>query len=285
MENFCDLHVHSNYSDGTFTPTQIIAMAKDLGLSAIALTDHNTSDGLCEFMNAAKKENVTAVAGVEFSADFKGIELHILGLFIPQEHFLTVTKLMAESQRRKDMSNRELIASLCRAGIVLDYDEIKAKTPNGQVNRAHIAAALMQKGYTSSVKEGFEKYLSPDGEHYKRPARMSAAEIIDFILSIGALPVLAHPLVTLDKKGLLDFLGSPQSKGLCGMECYYSAYDDATTKTALDIAKAHGLICSGGSDFHGTAKPDIKLAFGKGELRVPFECYTELKEALNLKQS
>lgn len=283
MENLCDLHVHSLFSDGTLTPTQIIDMAHDLGLGAIALTDHNTVDGLDEFICAAKKKNMTAVPGSEFSADFEDRELHILGLFIPEKHFVTVTQLMAESQRRKDISNRELIASLRGEGIALDYDEIKSATPSGQINRAHIAAALMQKGYTSSIKQGFEKYLSPDGKHYKRPARLSAAEIIDFIISIGALPVLAHPLLTLDERGLLHFLNSPQSKNLCGMECYYSSYDAAKTQVALQIATEYGLIASGGSDFHGTAKPDIMLGVGKGDLRVPFECYLNLENAFRQK--
>jgi predicted metal-dependent phosphoesterase TrpH len=274
MEKLCDLHTHSIYSDGTCTPLEIIDEALKLGLSAIALTDHNTADGLSCFVSAAKDKNIAAVPGVEFSADYNGKELHILGLFISPDHFGKVSDLMESVNNRKEKSNIDLIESLKTAGVDLDYETIKSATPNGKVNRAHIAAAMVEKGYIGSIKEGFKTFLSKTGGYYKEPQRLSAKEIVDFINSIGAVAVLAHPFLNLNESELVEFLRT--TKGLCGMECYYSSYDEATISKSICIAEKFGLVCSGGSDFHGATKPDVRLGVGKGSLKVPFESFLSL---------
>ena len=268
MEKICDLHTHSVYSDGTFTPAEIIEEAIKIGLSAVALTDHNTIDGLHDFISAAHGKNIEIVTGAEFSVDYNGTELHILGLFIPTSRFDEVTALMSSVNKRKEQSNIALIESLNHAGFNLDYEEIKRSTPNGKINRAHIASTMVKKGYISSIKEGFDTVLSKSSGHYKEPVRLTASEIIEFIRSLGAFSVLAHPFLNLNEQELVEFLSS--SKGLNGMECYYSTYDEETTKKSLQIADKYGLICSGGSDFHGMTKPDIKLGVGRGNLKVPF---------------
>ncbi len=273
---FCDLHTHSVFSDGTCTPEQIVDGAIKAGLSAVALTDHNTVDGLCDLIAAARGKAIEIVPGAEFSVDYRGIELHILGLFIPPAAFGRVSELMESVNRRKAESNIALIDSLNRAGYRLDYEEIKGMTPNGKINRAHIATAMVQKGYISSVKEGFDTVLSKSAGHYKEPARLTAAEIIAFINSIGAVAVLAHPFLNLGEQALVEFLST--TEGLCGMECYYATYDEETTRTSLRIAEQFNLLCSGGSDFHGTTKPDIGLGIGTGTLRVPYACYLALRE-------
>ena len=275
MERFCDLHTHSVYSDGTFTPAEIIDEAIKIGLSAVALTDHNTVDGLPDFLSAARGKNIEIVPGAEFSVDYNGTELHILGLFISPEHFGKVSELMANVNKRKEESNISLVESLNRAGFALDYEVIKRSTPNGKINRAHIAAAMVDKGYISSVSEGFATVLSKSAGHYKEPKRLTAQEIIDFISSIGAVSVLAHPFLNLNERELVEFLST--TKGLYGIECYYSEYDEDTVEKSLRIADEFGLVCSGGSDFHGMTKPNIKLGAGKGNLRVPFESFLELK--------
>lgn len=272
----CDLHTHSVFSDGTYTPLEIIDSAIAIGLSAVALTDHNTVDGLPDFLEAARGKNINIVPGVEFSVDYNGTELHILGLFIAPEHFDKVAALMEEVNRRKEESNIALIEALRRDGYLLDYDEIKRATPGGHINRAHIATALMQKGYTSSVKEGFASLLSKTGGYYVEPKRPSAQEIIDFIASIGAVSVLAHPFLNISEEQIVEFLGI--TTGLHGMECYYSTYDEATTKRALELAEQFSLLPSGGSDFHGRTKPDINLGVGKGNLQIPYDWYLALKK-------
>lgn len=279
MGKFCDLHTHSIYSDGTYTPDEIINEALKLDLSAIALTDHNTVDGLTEFISSARGKNIDVVPGAEFSVDYNGVELHILGLFIDPEHFDKVSDLMASVNKRKEESNIDLIESLRSIGFDLDYSAIKAATPNGKFNRAHIAAAMVEKGYISSIKEGFETVLSKNAGYYKEPQRLTAQEIVDFISSVGAVSVLAHPFLNLNKSELVEFLST--IKGLDGMECYYSAYDETTVNKSIRIANEFGLACGGGSDFHGATKPDIKVGVGKGDLKVPVESFWSLSDIKN----
>ena len=275
---FCDLHTHSVFSDGTFTPAELIDGAVEAGLSAIALTDHNSVDGLPDLIIAAKGKPVDIVLGSEFSVEYNNKELHLLGLFIKPAFFPQISEKMLEVMQNKEQSNIDLIHSLSRAGIHLNYEEIKNATPTGKVNRAHIATAMLQKGYIRSVAEAFDTYLSKSGGYYKEPKRLSVWEMLDYIRSIGAVSVLAHPFLNLDEKELLQFLPLAKEKGLIGMECYYSLNDAATTDTSLRIANEFGLLPSGGSDFHGLRKPDIKLGVGKGNLKIPFEWYLTLKE-------
>ena len=152
MNKICDLHTHSIYSDGTCTPAEIIDEAIKIGLSAVALTDHNTVDGLSDFIEAACDKDIEIVPGVEFSVDYEGTELHILGLFIDPVYFEKVSALMTDVNRRKEESNIALVDSLSRAGYPLDHEAIKSKTPNGMINRSHIADAMVEKGYVSSKK-------------------------------------------------------------------------------------------------------------------------------------
>ena len=275
----CDLHTHSIFSDGTYTPGEIIDSALEKGLSAVALCDHNTVDGLPEFLKAAENKDIEAVAGAEFSVNYDGVELHLLGLYLPAESFSPISVLMKEVNSRKEKSNIELIESLNRAGYEIDFETIKNKTPNGKFNRANIAAELTEKGYTSSVKEAFDTLLSPEAGHYKEPERLTVWDMLDFIKSIGGVAVLAHPFLNLNEEKLRAFLPSAKAHGLSGMECYYSLYDEETTKKSLEIAENFSLLCSGGSDFHGTIKPDIKLGEGKGNLKIPYEWAVKIKNS------
>ena len=272
----CDLHTHSIFSDGTYSPSEIVDEAVKIGLSAVALTDHNTIDGLPEFIAYARDKEIEAVAGAEFSVDYNGRELHLLGLFIPENSFLSVSELMKEYNIRKEQSNAALVEALRGIGMYIDYDEIKNNTPSGKINRSHIAAALTEKGYTESIKQAFRDLLSPTVGYYKEPKRSDVFEMIDFIVGLGALPVLAHPFLNLSEEELLQFLPNAKKRGLVGMECYYSTYDKATTERSVSIADAIGLLPSGGSDFHGANKPDIVLGKGKGDLRVPYEWFERL---------
>jgi predicted metal-dependent phosphoesterase TrpH len=267
---YCDLHTHSVYSDGTYTPAELIREAEARNLAAIALTDHNTVAGLRPFLDAARDSAVEAIPGVEFSTEFRGTELHILALFLDESRFDEVTDLLEDFRRRKDQSNADLVARLNAAGYVLDYERIKAATPGGQVNRAHIAAELTAMGYTASNKEAFKTLLAPECGYYIPPARLDALEAVRFIRSLGAVSVWAHPFLTyLTEEEVFAFLEQAVPAGLVGMETIYSTYDEATTQTAKAMAARFGLKESGGSDFHGSIKPDIQMGIGKGALAVP----------------
>lgn len=277
---YCDLHTHSHYSDGTYSPAELISEAEAKGLSAVVLCDHNTVEGLGEFFAAAKGKAVKAIGGVEFSTDYGEVELHIVGMFITPEYLEAVDGMAAELRRRKDESNIALVENLRRGGYDIDYNELKAANP-GIVNRAHIAANLVEKGYTGSIKEAFDTLLAKDGEYYVQVRRLDVFETIKFIKSIGAVAILAHPFLNLTESELREFLPRAIESGLDGMETLYSDYDEETTALAVRIAAEFGIKQSGGSDFHGDRKPSISLGTGRGELRVPEAVLDGLRAAIN----
>lgn len=280
MKSLCDLHTHSVFSDGTDTPAEILRLSVAAGLSAVALCDHNTVDGLPDFLASADGKPLTAIPGAEFSVDFEGTEVHLLGLFLPESRFAEITERMQEVMARKEQSNIELIESLRRAGYMLDYNEIKNATPNGKINRAHIAADLTKRGYTGSIKEAFQTLLSPAAGHYREPKRIDLFEMIDYLSSIHAAPVLAHPLLNLSVEDLTRLLPRAKQTGMIGMECVYSLYDSARTQTSMALADTYGLLYSGGSDYHGANKPDIQIGVGRGDLRIPAEWASSIRAAI-----
>lgn len=279
MAAFCDLHIHSNYSDGTMSPAQLISLAQEAGLAAVALCDHNTVQGLPEFLEAARNSTVEAVPGIEFSTEYRGKELHILGLFVEEAHYGAVNDLLHEAMRRKERSNIALVERLKEQGLSLDYWVIKSETAGGTVNRAVIGAYLVRHGLCESMEEAFDRWLSMECGLYVPPKRPDALETIRFIKSIGAAAVLAHPFLNLQESGLREFLA--RAEGLDGMETFYPRFDDAQTKLACRIAEEFGLLKSGGSDFHGANKPDIRIGVGRGTLSVPLTLLEELKKKVS----
>lgn len=269
MNRFCDLHVHSTFSDGTDTPTKLIELAQKAGLQALALTDHNTVAGLPEFLHAAQGKDVQAIAGTEFSTDYKGTELHILTLFLKPEDFEKVTDVTKDYHQKKEQSNRDLVQRLSQAGFAIDYEAIKRSTPKGQVNRALIAAELTRCGYTESVKDAFSRLLKAKHGYYVPPVLPTPFEIITFIKALGAVAVLAHPFLNLNEEQLRAFLQEAVPCGLDAMETMYATYDEQTTAKAMEIAEEFGLLHSGGSDYHGENKPHIQIGTGQGNLSIP----------------
>ncbi len=265
MTPLCDLHTHSTYSDGTFSPTELIREAEKAGLEAIVLSDHNTVDGLPEFLEQGRMTWVNCVPGVEFSTDYHGRELHILGLFVQPDKFEAVRQFLKQMLQRKEQSNIDLVNALKCAGIDLDYDKVKAGTPSGQVNRAVLAGEMVRLGYCQSVKEAFSLWLSPKRGYYVPPVRPDAFEVIRLIRSIGAVAVLAHPFLNLDEESLRIFLEQAKECGLDGMETSYPLFSEEQTCLAQQIAREFGLLTSGGSDFHGANKPHIAM----GDCAVP----------------
>lgn len=276
MEKLCDLHTHSLYSDGTCTTGQLIEIAREAGLSAIVLSDHNTVAGLPSFIEAAEGSGVEAVPGVEFSTEYQGKELHILGMYIREESYPQINEILEQFLQRKEKSNRELVERLAQAGVVLDYDKIKEQSA-GSINRAVIGAEMVEKGYCESVKKAFSHWLSPKQGYYIPPLRPDAFETIRFIKSIGAVAVLAHPFLSLDEQELEVFLQTAVPAGLDGMEVYYSLFSPEETEKACRIADSFGLLYSGGSDFHGKNKPDIAMGTGKGNLKIPLSWLERLR--------
>ena len=277
MKKYCDLHTHSSFSDGTCAPAELIRLAEGAGLAAVALCDHNTAAGLPEFVAAGRESTVEAVPGVEFSTEYRGKELHILGLFIRPEHYAAVESLLAEALERKRRSNITLLEKLKEQGLAVDYEAIREEA-GGTVNRAVIGAYLVRHGCCSSMDEAFDRWLNLDRGFYVPPKRPDAFEIIRFIKSIGAVAVLAHPFLNLDEDQLRAFL--ELAKELDGMEVYYSKFTPEQTTLAGKLAEEFGLVKSGGSDFHGRNKPDISIGTGRGNLEVPLKSLEELRKRI-----
>ena len=267
---FCDLHTHSSFSDGSDSPKELIDKAEKIGLYAIALSDHNTVSGLPEFCEYARGKSVKAIPSVEFSTDFGETEMHIIAHGVAPIHYENVTEYVSLLAKRKTKANEELAKSLCDAGYKVDYDRI-LKNSNGIVNRVHFASALIEGGYASGIDEAFSGILSEERGFYKKVRRLGAVETIEFIKSIGAVATLAHPYLNLNDEELRRFLDIAKPLGLDAIETYYSTYTEAEHKSAQRAARDYLLLESGGSDYHGTQKPNILLGRGKGELFIPSE--------------
>ncbi len=278
MEKLCDLHTHTVFSDGTLTPEELVALAVQAGLSAIALTDHNTVKGLPRFLAAGQGSGVETVPGIEFTTEFEDDELHILGLYVPEAAYGDITEKMDDLLARKQLQNRKLVEALAEEGIQVDFDALRAASQTGNINRAHIATAMVEKGYVATRQEAFQTWLSPKRGLYVPPKRLDALETVGYIRSLGAVPVLAHPFLSFRDEGQLEkFLSLAKPLGLRGMEVVYSENDEATTQSSRALTEKFGLLPSGGSDFHGANKPYISLGTGKGNLRIPLDFLENLK--------
>ena len=263
-----DLHVHSTRSDGTYTPTELVNYAVEKGLSAFALTDHDTIDGINEAVEAAKDKPVTVIPGIEYSTEYLGRDVHIVGLFIDYKSPAFVEYLNSFKQSRIDR-NHKLCRNLQNAGIDITYDALIQMFPDAVITRAHYAKFLLSKGYVTSLKEAFARYVGDHTPYFVHREKITPEEVIQLTLKAGGVPVLAHPTLYHLGKEQLDILVSTlKSKGLAGMECIYSTYSAAEEREMKALAAKYGLLPSGGSDFHGANKPGLDLGTGYGKLYV-----------------
>lgn len=203
----------------------------------------------------------------------------MLGLFVTKEHFAALGDYLEDFSMKKIINYKKLYERLVDAGYDISYKNIAKLSDNGVFNRVHFAKELMDKGYVSSIKEAFSGVLSEDKGYYKPIQRLNGLKVIEFLSSIGVKPVLAHPFLNLEYDELVEFLPQAKKVGLVGVETDYSLFSEEETKNAHILAERFNLLKSGGSDFHGSNKPHIDLARGKGELMVPYEYYLNLKNA------
>ena len=272
----CDLHSHSLFSDGTLSPAELVKLAEERGISALALTDHNTAKGLPDFMEAGRQSSVITVPGCEFTTEWNKIEIHIVGLFFRRKYWSEIEDFLELAHIAKTTSNHRLISNLNKAGYRISEEEVSALT-TGDYNRAHVARVLMEKGYVSSVTEAFDTLLKPGKGFYYPPRRITSAATIHFIKTFGATAIMAHGLIDLTPEQMRSFLPEAKIAGLDAIETRYSEYDEEMTTTAASLAEEFGLGQSGGSDFHGQTKPHISLGTGRGNLLVPYEFYENMR--------
>lgn len=275
--NYCDLHCHSNFSDGTCTPEELIEYACEAGLSAIALTDHNTVGGVKRFLKAAEGK-IEAVGGCEITTEFDGQELHLLGLFLTDENLGKINDCLMQQLERKEASNKDTLNRFAEDGYDISYEEFLKVYGNGIKNRLHIAKYLISKGVVESIDEAFSGVLVEGGRYYKSIRRLDFFEMIRLIKEVGGVAVWAHPLFHVDRKNCEEILVKAKEFGLDGIEVYYTTYSEDDTKFMQDMCRKYDLLASGGSDFHGDNKPNVKIGSGYGNLAVPYECYENLKK-------
>jgi predicted metal-dependent phosphoesterase TrpH len=252
-----DLHIHSNASDGRYSPAEIVRMANQAGLTTIALTDHDTIGGLESALDAAKSfPSLTVIPGIELSTDTIGGEVHVLGYFIDyynKEFQASLARMRSSRAERAE----KMVTKLNELGCKIEMERIKEIAGGGALGRAHVAQALLEKGYTSSFKDAFSKYIGRSCPAYVRRDKLTPAEAVQLILTAGGLPVLAHPFTALNAEETVKAL---KTTGLVGMEVYYAGYLPAEMALLLNTAQKYDLIPTGGTDYHGIdASSDIVI--------------------------
>ncbi len=275
---YIDLHIHTTESDGTLTPSQVVRYAKEKGLKAVAITDHDTIHGNEEAIKEGVNEGVEVIPGVDLGGRCSLGTMHMLGYFITTEDPILNEKLTLLQDSRADRNPR-IIEKLNKLGLSLTYDEVVQVSGGGQVGRPHMAQVLMKKGYTKSIKEAFDKYLGKGAPAYLDKFRLSAVEAITMITDAGGIPVLAHPFTLYCKSSdELDALVKKLvNQGLQGLEVYYSEHDERKTSSYKLLAKRYNLAITGGSDFHGKNMKGIDLGTGRGKLKIPYTALENLK--------
>ncbi len=269
MNKYIDLHSHSTCSDGTLTPSEVVKLAKEKELAAIALTDHDTIKGLPEALEAGRKYGIEVITGIEFSVTEKA-PMHILGLNFSMD-CPEITNTLDELVKNREIRNIQVIEKLKDLGFDVSLEEMLEFTTSPVTGRSQIARVMIKKGYVSSVKEAFEKYLRFGSPAYVKRKSLSAEKAIEIIKKSGGKAILAHLNQTkLPDEDLYVLLTELKQLGLDGVEGYYTEYSDDMNIRYRKIADDLGLIISGGSDFHGTNKDGYELGTGNGNLRIPY---------------
>ena len=273
-----DLHTHTTASDGSYTPSGLVRYAMSKGLKAIAITDHDTLDGLPEAMEEAERLGLEVVPGVEISVDFQP-EMHMLGYFL-YGGYTSMNGILKELKEKRSERNPKIIKRLNELGMNINMEEVEALARGGVTGRPHIARVMIEKGYVASVAEAFDKYLASGRPAYFSKEKLTPEQGIEEISKAGGLPVLAHPIYLDRNETELDLLlGNLSRAGLKGIEAYYSENTDDQTKELLKLAGWNSLFVTGGSDFHGSFKPDIEIGTGRGNLSIGCELLEIMKKS------
>jgi predicted metal-dependent phosphoesterase TrpH len=280
-----DLHIHSTASDGSLTPADIIDHAQQLNLAAIAITDHDSVDGSKEALRIGIPPSLHFLTGVEISAAhppfFPGSgSFHILGYAIHLDN-RDLNQALSKLQDARKNRNPEILNQLNKLGFRISLEEVNQEVGEGQLGRPHIAYTMLKKGFVVSIDEAFDKYLGTARPAYVDKDRIECEQAISIIRAAGGVPVLAHPaLLNIENDQKLDALLQNLMKiGLAGIEVYYPGHSPQQIRQYIELAEKYGLLMTGGTDFHGSISPEIKMGSGNGDLFVPDNLYKELINA------
>lgn len=274
-----DLHTHTTESDGSFTPEELIEEAKRAGLSAIAITDHDTVSAIPKAMPAALKNQIELIPGIEFSTDYYGKEIHVVGLYID----ITNEKLLKKIKEFKECRagrNAVIIQKLQEEGFAITMEELTSENPDCVITRANIARFLYEHGMLPSIQTAFEKYIGDHCKCYVNRFKITPSEAVKLIKETGGIAILAHPLLYhMNDASLLKLILEMKEAGLDGIEAIYCTYSSKEERHMKALAQKNGLLISGGSDFHGSTKPKLALGTGYGKLHVPYTVLDAIKAA------
>lgn len=277
-----DLHVHSTYSDGTYTTKELVQYAKNINLLAIALTDHDTVKGNHEMRKLCMEESIDFVSGIELSTQYhfssSTQEVHLLGLFVDETKpvFHSYEEEFAKS---RDMRNQQIVEKLNDHGFSITMNELQKTYPNSVLTRAHIGRYLFDTKQVPSINHAFKQYLGDNACCYVDRKKIETREAISLVHEAGGLAIIAHPpLYNLKAKALDSMICDLKNHGLNGIEAVYSTYHNNEEHDMKALAQKYQLLISGGSDFHGSNKPYIHLGKGRGNLYVPYEIYENLSK-------
>jgi predicted metal-dependent phosphoesterase TrpH len=273
-----DLHLHTTASDGSMSPAELVRYAKGKRLRVIAITDHDTIEGLREGIQEGHKEGVEVIPGVELSADAPTGTMHLLGYYIDPACSELADKLRVLQQARMER-NLKMVEKLRGLGISMELAEVKEAPEHGQIGRPHFAYTMVQKGYAQNIQDAFDRYLGKGRPAYVEKFRFSPEEAMHFIRKAGGITVLAHPF-TLNKpqpEDLDALIGELKGKGLDGIEVYYPEHSDGQRRLYRSLAQKYELVISGGSDFHGLTKDEVDLGEGYGDKELTYDLVEAIK--------
>jgi len=272
-----DLHSHSVFSDGTNTPEELVALAEEAGLTALALTDHDTVDGLSRFMEAGKESAVETIPGIELSAEYDAAPLHLLGLYINPAS-AALQEVLEWVQEGRHERNLQILDKLNVLGYDLTHDEIRSHSADGIIGRPHFAAALMAKGHFKHKQHIFRQLLGKNKAAYADRRRLTPEACVEHICAAGGVAVIAHPAqMRLTRNKLRRLVKKLKEHGLGGLEVYHPTHALHQVRSLQRICEDYDLVAVGGSDFHGDLTPDLRLGSGFGDLHVPDDVLEKLK--------
>lgn len=271
-----DLHVHTTASDSTASPAEAVRLAKEAGLSAIAITDHDTVSGYAEAAGAGKALGVEVIPGIEISTKY-GRAVHILGYYIDPDSD-KLAPVLEWVVRDRDERNRKMAELMAADGLPVSYEEMHRRF-GAVIGRPHFAEVLVELGLAKDIRDAFDRYVEKGQKYYLPRNFLSIERSIEIIREAGGVPVLAHPFqYKLDDAGLRELIEHCMESGLQGMECRYSGYSVEQSKYLGRLAEEYGLIKTGGSDFHGDNKRHISIGTGTGHLEVPYKYLEKLRQ-------
>lgn len=276
--NNIDLHTHTTQSDGSASPTELIARASSKRARAIAVTDHDTVAALDEARDAAGRFGLELISGIEISAEYSPGTMHILGYCL-DERSVALNEQLGELREAREKRNPEIAKRLQDLGLDIGYDEVSTAAGNEVVGRPHFARLMVEREYAASIQDAFDRFLKKGAPAYVEKARLSPRDSIILIREAGGVAVLAHPyqLKLPSYEAVDELVAELAGFGLDGIEAIYSRHSPDERVAYAEIAARHGLLVTGGSDYHGSYKPDIDLVTGLGDLEIPYALLEEVK--------